>query len=60
MMRTLTPLLFVWLAASGAHGESLKILGVGNNFTRKSTKYLSDIAKAGKVDLDIGVCYIGG
>jgi len=53
-------LFFTLASALQAETESIKILGVGNSFTRNSTKYLHDIYAAAPEQADIGAAIIGG
>lgn len=43
-----------------AETETVKILGVGNSFTRNSTKYLPEIYANSSAQADIGAAIIGG
>ncbi len=40
--------------------NSLKVLAIGNSFSRNAQQYLPDIAKAGNVNLTVANLYIGG
>lgn len=54
-------LAFILVSALSAETETIKILGVGNSFTRNATKYLDDVfASSPDANADIGVANIGG
>jgi len=61
-------LVFAWTSAFGADGaaaraqssEPLKILGIGNSFTRDAMEHLYQIAQDAGVDVILGYLYIGG
>jgi hypothetical protein len=65
MNRFLHPLtLIAFFLASGllcAATPTVRILGIGNSFTRNATKYLPSVIKADpEIDAEIALAYIGG
>lgn len=56
----LLTLLFTIAVGLSAETETIKVLGVGNSFTRNATKYLPEVFAASPDQADIGAAIIGG
>jgi hypothetical protein len=58
------PILALAIWTNAAHTEEplkIRVLGIGNSFTRNATRYLTDICKSDpKVNAEIAMAYIGG